>query len=207
MPFKSFCKNLMNAFIRWLRALSRPSKETNLDLLRHRGETLAAFTIRTATRHDVPKIAALHVATWNETYYGSNSPTYHIREYQWRQLFEQEDGSWFVLVIEKPDGELVGFARGARYMHADLPAYKGELNKMYLLREYQRLGLGRRLMAQVAFQFKAMGINNMVLFGMPQNPSCRFYEVMGGRRLYARNGEFHGGYGFSDLSKIIAYGC
>src|ERR1700754_3422438 len=107
---QSLFKNWLNAVVRWLQALRRPSKTTNMCLLRDRGETLSCFTIRCAIPEDVPKIAALHVTTWNETYRIRKSPTYYVREYQWRQLFEREDGNWFVLVIEKPGGELVGFA-------------------------------------------------------------------------------------------------
>jgi GNAT superfamily N-acetyltransferase len=202
--YRSFFMNARNAIIRFVLGWRRPSKSANLALLQERGETLSSFIIRVATMEDVPKIAHLHVRTWNETYYTKKSPTYYIREYQWRQQFENADGSWFVLVVEKPGGELIGFAKGMRYAHNDLPDYAGELNKIYLLRSYQRLGLGKRLMTHVARCFIDMGIYNMVLFGIPQNPSCHFYEAMGGQRLYAKNGAFHGGYGFPDLQQLAS---
>jgi hypothetical protein len=41
------------------------------------------------------------------------------------------------------------------------------------------------------------------LFGVPENPSCAFHEAMGGERLYAENGEFHGGYGWRDLHDVV----
>jgi len=63
------------------------------------------------------------------------------------------DGSWFCFVVENRKGELVGFAKGKTYNHSDLPDFSGELNKIYLLREYQRLGLGRRLVGCVARRF------------------------------------------------------
>lgn len=195
-------KNFRNAVTRFVAGLQRPSKAANLRMLEERGETLSSFVIREATLSDVPKIADLHVRTFNETYFTSQSPTFYIREYQWRQLFGDPDGSWFVFVVEKANGELVGFAKGMRYSHPDLPEYAGELNKIYLLRQYQRLGLGRKLMQYVARRFMNMGITNMVLFGTPQNPSCSFYESMGGIRLHAKNGEFHGGYGFPDLNLL-----
>lgn len=46
----------------------------------------------------------------------------------------------------------------------------------------------------------------MLLFGDANNPSNGFYEAMGAERLYAANGEFHGGYGWRDL-QILADGC
>jgi L-amino acid N-acyltransferase YncA len=193
-------KNFINAIARFAFGLRRPSKATNLRLLRARGESLESLTIREAIPGDIPALAALHVKTWNETYwYVKHPPTYAIREQQWREQFDVTDGSWFCFVVEKRNGDLVGFAKGKSYNHADLSDYSGELSKIYLLREYQRLGLGRRLVACVARRFLSQGINTMVLFGTPQNPSCAFHEALGGERLFAKNGEFHGGYGWRDL--------
>jgi hypothetical protein len=60
-------KNLINAIVRFLFGLSRPSKAANICLLRARGESLASLIIREATPEDIPALAALHVETWNET--------------------------------------------------------------------------------------------------------------------------------------------
>ena len=104
-----------------------------------------SFIIREATAADIPALADLHVKTFNQTH-GEvlKKPTYEIRERQWREAFEVTDGSWFCFVIEGSNGELVGFAKGTPYDHHDLPDFSGELNKIYLLREYHRQGLGRR---------------------------------------------------------------
>ena len=99
----------------------------------------------------------------------------------------------------------VGFAKGQTYCHNDLPAFSGELNKIYLLRRYQHLGLGRRLVCSVVRQFIENGINNMVLFGTPENPSCSFHEAMGGEKLLGKNGQFHGAYCWRDLKKLIEH--
>jgi hypothetical protein len=44
----------------------------------------------------------------------------------------------------------------------------------------------------------------MVLFGTPQNPSCAFHEALGGKKLFAKNGEFHGGYGWQHLEELAS---
>ena len=145
----------------------------------------------------------LHVTTWNATHgWRRNGPTYELRERQWRETFGKNDGRWFCLVVERTNGELVGFAKGVPYEHPDLPGFAGELNKVYLLREYQRQGLGRRLVGHVARRFLSQGIQSMVLFGEARNPSCGFWDALGGERLYASNGEFHGGYGWRDLQHL-----
>jgi ribosomal protein S18 acetylase RimI-like enzyme len=195
---------IINAGIRFLRGLTRPSKTRNAGVLRERGESSQALAIREAKTADIPALARLHVETWNATH-GTrpNGPTYELRERQWRDAFALSDGSWFCFVIERPGGEFVGFAKGT--VHDDASAdFAGQLSKIYLLREYQRLGLGRRLMGHVARRFLGQGISSMLVFSQAQNPSCRFFEALGGERLYAANGEFHGGYGWRDLGRLAS---
>jgi L-amino acid N-acyltransferase YncA len=198
-------KNLVNAIERFVLDLRRPSKAENTRLLRERGESLQSVVIREARPDDIPALAHLHVKTWSDTYWPVvNPPTYQLRERQWREQFNKSDGSWFCFVAENSRRELIGFAKGQAYASNDLPDYSGELNKIYLLREYQRLGLGRRLVGHVARRFLSQGVTTMVLFGTPQNPSCAFHEALGGERLFAKNGEFHGAYGWRDLQRLAS---
>lgn len=140
--------------VRYLLARRRPSKATNVRLLRERGETSSSFVFRDATALDIPALAELHVKTWSATYpFVRRPPTCAIREHQWREAFAEPGGKWFCIVIEKAPGELIGFAKG-------IPNDKGsgDLNKIYLLADYQRLGLGRKLVGHVARRFLAQGI-------------------------------------------------
>jgi GNAT superfamily N-acetyltransferase len=82
------------------------------------------------------------------------------REWQWPEAFAKTDGSWFCFVIERRTGDLIGFAKGVPYT-GGLPGFAGELNKIYLLREYQRMGLGRRLIGHVAREFLGRGISSI----------------------------------------------
>ncbi len=97
----------------------------------------------------------------------------------------------------------MGFAKGTPH-DGGVPGYAGELNKIYLLRRVQRQGLGRRLICAVAKRFLDRGVTSMLLFGDPGNPSNGFYEAFGAERLYTAEGEFHGGYGWPDLRKLVA---
>ncbi len=112
------------------------------------------------------------------------------------------DGSWFCIVIENQHGELVGFAKGTRYAHPDQPSYSGQLDKIYLLPEYQRLGLGRRLVGHTARRFLAQGISTMLLFAEAGNPSCRFFKALGAERLRDSNGKVN--YGWRDLKTLAS---
>jgi len=164
------------------------------------------FHIREAREADIPALAQLHVETFNETHRGGRQggPSYDLRERQWREAFEQQDGSWFSYVIEDDGGELVGFAKGTPH-DGGVPGFAGELNKIYVLRRVQRQGLGRLLLGTVARRFVERGVTSMLLFGDAANPSNGFYEAFGAERLYGPTGEFHGGYGWRDLAALAAH--
>jgi len=199
ISLKARAKNATTKVIRFLTNLKRPSRRTNLKLLQQRGETLDSFVIREATIEDLPALANLHVKTWQETYRVKRPPTYAIREYQWREQFKVTDGSWFCFVVENNKKELIGFLKGKRN-----EKNTGAIDKIYLLSTYQRLGLGRKLVGEAARRFLSIGINTIVLFGIPQNPSSYFHKAIGGEKLYADNGEFHGGYIWKDVQALAA---
>jgi hypothetical protein len=122
-------------------------------------------------------------------------------------VFESQDSRRFCVVLATETAELVGFARGQPHADAELAEFDGELNKIYLLRAYHRRGLGRRLLCASARRFLERGISSMLLFGDARSPTNRFYEAMGGERLYAPNGDFHGGYGWRDLAALVTAHC
>jgi L-amino acid N-acyltransferase YncA len=170
--------------------------------LYERGQTLDSFTFRDAREADIPELGKLHAITWAQTY-SARIPNIQLRQYQWRKAFDEEnDGSWFCILVVNKENELVGFAKGKTYKDNDRSGLRGDLNKIYLLNDYQRLELGRKLIGHVARRFLSMGVNDMVLFGVPQNPSCAFHEAMGGERLYSEKGTFDGGYRWRDLKKL-----
>ena len=162
------------------------------------------FTLRLAPEADVPRLAALHVRTFNETHRGGRptGPSFELRERQWRERFDLQDGSWFCYVLDEDDGKLVGFAKGAPH-DGDSPESEGELSMIYVLQRVHRQGLGRRLLCAVAGRLVDEGVTSMLLFGEATNPSNGFYESFGAERLYSEKGEFHGSYGWRDLRVLV----
>lgn len=59
-------------------------------------------------------------------------------------------------------------------------------------------------LTNVARRFLEQGMSSIVLFGEATSPSNGFYEAFGAERLYAPNGEFHGGYGWRDVETLLA---
>lgn len=182
--------------------LAVPSKARNLRHLRARGEKAEAFTIREANAGDIPALTRLHVTTWNATYAPllMRGPSYDVREQQWREAFAKNEAGWFCFVVERPDGELVAFAQANR---SDHPEFGGQLNKIYVFRDYQRMGLGRRLLGHVARRFRDLGINSMWLFGDARNPSSRAWKALGATKTDSDPGT--GNYGWRDLAGLAAF--
>jgi len=86
------------------------------------------------------------------------------------------------LSVPAARGELVAFAKGTLH-DGGVPGFAGELNKIYVLRQYHRQGIGRRLVAHVARRFLDQGVGSMLLFGDARSPSNGFYERLGAERL------------------------
>jgi hypothetical protein len=56
----------------------------------------------------------------------------------------------------------------------------------------------------MARRFLSGGIDSMVLLGDARSRSNGFYEHLGAEKLFAPNGEFHGGYGWRDLRPLVS---
>lgn len=157
--------------------------------------------IREAQPADVPALAALHVAAFVEAHGPVGAPGYEVRERQWRAAFA-DPAPWFACLAVTPDGQLIGFAKGTRH-DGGVPGFAGELNKLYVRREWHRSGVGRRLVAWTARRFLEQGVPSMLLFGDARSPANGFYEHLGAERLLSPEGEFHGGYGWRDLRPLV----
>ena len=161
------------------------------------------LALREATIDDLHALAELHVRTFNETHLGpfGSGPTYATRASQWRDKLAESDATHFVLVLETPTKQLVGFI----WCHPtnDNPRWAARLNKIYLLREYQRRGLGKRMVAAAVDRLLDHGLTSMALFTEVENePACNFYDQLGGERQLNERGDFEGMYGWPDLRRL-----
>lgn len=165
--------------------------------------TKGSCTIREALPSDLPHLVSLHVVSFNATYPDHEpKPGYDLRERQWKLLFLERPDHWFCYVAEGKDG-LVGFASGHHFSDSALP-YKGQLDKIHLLKPYQHLGLGSLLVFHVVNRFLQQGISSMILFADPANPAILFYDGMQGERLHDKEGVFNGAYGWKDLHRLAS---
>jgi GNAT superfamily N-acetyltransferase len=142
--------------------------------------------IRLAQPTDAAALARIHVDTWRTTYTGIvpdahlASLSYEARAKRWEETLGAKDSSVFVFVAEDDDGQVVGFAVGGPERSGD-PIYTGELYGIYLLKDYQRKGMGRQLVAAVVHRLLQMGYPSMLIWVLAQNPSRKFYAALGGQ--------------------------
>ncbi len=172
--------------------------------------------VRKACLDDAPAIARVHVDTWRTTYRGIMPKeylarlSYDQREHSWRQtLTTAFKDNHFIYVIEDRDSQIVGFADGGLERTGN-PIYTGELYAIYILDAYQGQGLGRRLTLEVVERLFEAGFDSMLVWVLADNPACRFYEALGGQKVYEQILERAGtklkelAYGWKDTREIIS---
>lgn len=147
--------------------------------------------IRTAVLQDFDAIARVRIDTWRQAYAGIIAAetladlSYEATAQRWRSYFlNNSPPGWFTLVAEETAGQVIGFASGGPERSQDA-SYAAEIYALYLLPEYQRRGIGRRLVAAAAVHLCRSGYKNLLIWVLEQNPACAFYEALGGR-IYRR---------------------
>ncbi|MEL6380901.1 MAG: GNAT family N-acetyltransferase [Cyanobacteria bacterium J06626_18] len=148
--------------------------------------------IREAVHDDTTAMARVHVDTWRTTYRGIipdeqlANLSYKKRENGWHQVLSNapKDGN-FIYVAEDELGKITGFASGGVERGGN-PVYQGELSAIYILKSYQRQGIGRELVRAVAQKLSQMEIHSMLVWVLAENPACRFYETLGGQKVYEK---------------------
>lgn len=142
--------------------------------------------IREARIEDAEKIAIVHVDSWKSTYKGIISEAYlsnlsvENRMQRWLRTFENQNAHEKVFVAEDKAGKIVGFSSGGRSRNDEFE-HDGELYAIYLLKEYQRLGLGKMLFNSVVESLKENRYTSMMLWVLKDNPSFEFYKAQGGQ--------------------------
>jgi ribosomal protein S18 acetylase RimI-like enzyme len=147
------------------------------------------ITIRTATPEDAHACARVNIASWHSTYRGQIADevldSMKIEDYlkKWNRILSGIAGGTpalqsvnFCFVAENETGEIVGYCSGGKNSH-DTFSFEGELYAIYLLKEYQGKGIGKKLFLRTLEEFKLRKISSFLLFVLSSNTNTRaFYE-------------------------------
>ncbi|MCU0546682.1 MAG: GNAT family N-acetyltransferase [Oscillatoriaceae cyanobacterium Prado104] len=181
------------------------------------GGNQPGFSIRSATIDDAPAIARVNVDTWR-TAYRNIIPaaflanlSYEARANNWREIFlDAKNTGVFACVAENESGKIIGFAAGCPERTGKYD-YRGELSAIYILEAYQRQGIGRKLVREVATKLAESNLNSMLLWVLEDNSACKFYEALGGEIVGDRETVRAGillkelAYGWRELSGVLSF--
>ena len=144
--------------------------------------------IREATIADADAIARVHVDSWRESYAGIfpddllRNLSWEERAGYWKKELLEEKGPGRIFVAEE-GGIVKGFVSAGKSRKPEFP-FDGEIYSLYLLKEAQGCGIGRKLFEKAQNSLKLEGMNSMLLLVLKDNnPAIEFYRHMGGKEF------------------------
>ena len=168
--------------------------------------------IRKANIQDAQGIGKVHVDSWRTTYKGIlpddflNNLSYEQRTELWKKNIS--DATNYVLVAENEQNEIIGFATSGTRKTNSVPNAT-DLTSIYLLEEYQGMGIGKQLLKEIFIYFKQIGYEKVFVEVLAENKTRDFYEYYGAQ--YVNNIEIKIGgrvveeliYVWNDIDKVI----
>lgn len=144
--------------------------------------------IRKAEIIDAEGIARVHVDSWRTTYKNIVNESYlsHLsverRKDNWEWTFRNLNNNEVIFVGLNNEENIIGFACGGQSRDKDFE-YDGELYAIYLLKEFQGHGCGKRLFKSVVESLQNSGYESMMVWVLQGNPAINFYIAMGGELI------------------------
>lgn len=152
-----------------------------------------------ANNIDIPIIQHIAYTTWHETYTGilSEKQIEYMLDmmYNDKALAEQMQLLNHRFALVSKDDIVVGFV-SCEYGYKDSEATK--IHKLYVLPQYQGLGLGKKLIEQVEQQAIQSNNTSILLNVNRFNPSLDFYRRMGFEVIKEENIDIGNGYWMED---------
>ncbi len=160
-------------------------RSSSLLLLKTLPQTMSDLlvSIRHAKPDDAPALSKVFDAAWREAYLGI------IPGVTLDKMFARRGERWWrstvsrgrpLVVLDIGQG-IAGYASYGRCRDRSLPA-DGEIDELYLLPEYQGVGLGRRLFRAVRNDLADHGLTQLGVWSLEDNERAgAFYEGLGGK--------------------------
>jgi GNAT superfamily N-acetyltransferase len=171
------------------------------------------ISIRRARPGDAPAIARVRIDSWRSTYRGIMPDAYldgmqvEASTALWDRVLTAGPNTTCVLVAVH-GSDVVGFSCGSR-LDPPKHGFDAELTAVYLRREFQGAGLGRRLLGAVADGARANGATSLITWVIAANKRARaFYEGLGGELVVEQPFQWDGmdlveaAYGWRDIGAL-----
>jgi ribosomal protein S18 acetylase RimI-like enzyme len=194
--------------------LVRVGKTYNDDVM----SKIKEIQLRGATLADAQAIAAIRIEAWR-TSYRELIPDSYLNDMdldenivQWRTILQalpsKEDS--LCVFVATSENEIIGFASAIKLAEPKHGKH-AELTAIYMRPQWQRCGIGKRMLHKVARAVQSMGSQSLLVWVIDGNsPARNFYEEMGGEILIEQDFSWDGldltevGYGWDDISILLA---
>lgn len=164
---------------------------------------MTVVDLRIATLEDAEAIARIHVDTWRSTYAGMLANDLLVGmslEKQTRMWQRMLRGGETVFVAEDPRHGIIGFGSYGP-SRSKRGEFTGEVFTLYLLPDFQGLGIGQGLLREMFGALAREGHETALIWVLAVNPTRFFYEAMGGKPVAARDTRMGG-----KVVREVAYG-
>ena len=140
---------------------------------------------REATVEDSYAVAQVHVKSWRESFAGLVPQSFMDNmtvEKRAKAFASRATNGFYKMFLAETLEErvVVGFMDVGKPRDGELP-YDAELYAIYLLKEFQRKGIGQELFRMGVEALVAEGMHSMYLLALEVSPYRPFYEKLGGR--------------------------
>ena len=148
--------------------------------------------IRKATPQDAKGITWVHLRSWETTYgdvfpasvFESREKNKEKSESSWAQSLQNPQHNTYVA---EQAGKVVGFMTFNAVSRNPSFANHTEMPAVYILKDFQGQGLGKKFFDIAKSLTQKFGKNKMMLNVLTTNPSKKFYEKMGGKAVAKAN--------------------
>jgi 3-deoxy-manno-octulosonate cytidylyltransferase (CMP-KDO synthetase) len=170
----------------------------------------AGIDIRHGNYEDMPRVAQVHVESWQRSFAGIAPGDYlnamsvekRLEVFRTRRCEENYE----MFVAEHPEAGIVGFADLGTPVLAG--GFDAQIFSFYFLPEFQRRGFGKRLFGRITERLRANGVKSLCLDSLELSPYRAFYEKHGGK-VVGQDSHKLGDeefatviYGWEDISKL-----
>lgn len=153
--------------------------------------------IRKKQKTDCEGVQKVITLAWQQTYKGIindeflNALSLNENERIEKSINSFDKNNINELVLEI-DNKIVGFVKYSESKDKNFPGH-GEINALYLLKEYKGKGYGKILFDKAKQELENMGYFKIIVGCLEENNSNEFYKHMGGKfqstRIFSRGGQ------------------
>ncbi len=145
------------------------------------------YEIRLASLNDCSELSKLKLKVWNTTYKGIytedkfDNYDFQLNEEKFKKIIENKDINLYV--VTNKNNEIVAYMSVGKPVR-EFNDYEQEIGLLYILKEYQGLGIGKNLFNLAYNKIKEKGYSRFFISCNKYNQNAqKFYEKMGGKTV------------------------